>query len=95
MDNNRIYERFPGTSECQDIMTKLRRLDFVILETTLYLDVYPECTAAQEYLEARRAERVDTAAEYEAKCGMLTMYGVCGESGARGPRPWPWEYAAN
>lgn len=81
-------------SDTNDLLCKLRQIDFVILETTLYLNVYPECCEAKEYIEAMREKRAKVAAEYEEKHGMLTMYGVCGETnGAQ--CAWPWEYAAN
>ena len=77
-----------------DLLTELRQLDFAILEVTLYLDVYPECCEAKEYLAELRMKRAKVAAEYESKHGVLTMYGVCGESSDK-CAPWPWEYAAN
>lgn len=80
--------------ESNDLLMKLRQVDFAIIEATLYLDVYPDCCEAKEYLTAMREKRAKIAAEYESKHGMLTMYGVCGEtSGAQ--CAWPWEYAAN
>ena len=75
-------------------LPRLVQLDFAILEVTLYLDVYPECCEAKEYLAELRVKRAKIAAEYESKHGMLTMYGVCGES-SNNCSPWPWEYAAN
>ena len=79
---------------CNDLLTELRQLDFAILETTLYLDVYPNCCEAKAYIKELREKRAKVAAEYESKHGMLTMYGVCGESSDK-CAPWPWEYAAN
>ena len=89
MDKNQC-----GCNENRDLLTLLRQIDFAILEVTLYLDVYPACMEAREYLSAMREKRAKVAAEYEAKHGMLTMYGVCGESSDK-CGPWPWEYAAN
>ena len=77
-----------------DLLLELQQIDFAIIEVTLYLDVYPECCEAKEYMEALRAKRAKVAAEYESKHGMLTMYGVCGESNNK-CAPWPWMYAAN
>ncbi len=90
MDKNQC-----GCSENKnDLLFRLRQIDFVIIEVTLYLDVYPDCLEAKEYLCAMREKRAKLAAEYESKHGMLTMYGVCGESSEK-CSPWPWEYAAN
>ena len=77
-----------------DLLTELRQIDFAIVEVTLYLDVYPDCCEAKEYLSTLREKRAKIAAEYESRHGMLTMYGVCGESSDK-CAPWPWEYAAN
>ncbi len=81
-------------NEKNDLLNTLRQIDFAIIEVTLYLDVYPDCTAAKEYLAAMREKRAKVAAEYESKHGMLTMYGVCGETNGK-TCAWPWEYAAN
>lgn len=78
----------------KELLGKLRQIDFAIVETVLYLDVYPDCTEAKEYVRAMREKRAKLAAEYEEKHGMLTMYGVCGETSEK-ISPWPWEYAAN
>ncbi len=90
---------FPVTHGCpceksDDLLTELRQIDFAIIEVTLYIDVYPECSEAKEYLATIREKRAKIAAEYESKHGMLTMYGVCGASSDK-CAPWPWQYAAN
>ena len=78
----------------KDLLTELRQIDFAIIEVALYLDVYPDCGEAKEYIKALREKRAKVAAEYESKHGMLTMYGVCGESSDK-CAPWPWHYDAN
>ena len=95
MDNYNASTR-PGCpcERCSDLLTELRQLDFAINEITLYIDVYPDCCEAKAYLKELREKRAKVAAEYESKHGMLTMYGVCGESSDK-CAPWPWEYAAN
>lgn len=95
MDNYNASAR-PGCpcERCSDLLTELRQLDFAINEITLYINVYPECCEAKAYLKELREKRAKVAAEYESKHGMLTMYGVCGESSDK-CAPWPWEYAAN
>lgn len=95
MDNNTVSVRRNCSCEkTNDLLTELRQIDFAIIEVTLYLDVYPECCEAKEYLAALREKRAKIATEYESKHGMLTMYGVCGESSDK-CTPWPWQYAAN
>ena len=95
MDNYtcRIKQNCPCEKKA-DLLTELRQIDFAIIEVTLYLDVYPDCHEAKEYIKALREKRAKVAAEYESRHGMLTMYGVCGESSDK-CAPWPWEYAAN
>ena len=85
-----------GGCSCEkhSLLLELQEIDFAIIEVTLYLDVYPDCREAKEYLEAMRAKRAKVAAEYESKHGVLTMYGVCGVS-SDGCAPWPWHYEAN
>ena len=94
MDN--MSSPISGGCPCEkhSLLLELQEIDFAIVETTLYLNVYPDCCKAKEYLETMRAKRAKVAAEYESKHGMLTMYGVCGESSDK-CAPWPWQYAAN
>ncbi len=77
-----------------DPLWNLQQIDFAINETKLYLDVYPDCTAAGDYIKMLREKRAILAEEYESKHGMLTMYGVCGKSNDK-CSPAPWEYCAN
>ncbi len=81
-------------SENHSLLLELQEIDFAIIEVTLYLDVYPDCCEAKDYLKTMRAKRAKVAAEYESKHGMLTMYGVCGESSDKCAH-WPWHYEAN
>ncbi len=81
-------------AERNDALWNLQQLDFAINETKLYLDVYPNCTAAKDYIKMMREKRAILAEEYESKHGMLTMYGVCGKSSDI-QSPAPWEYCAN
>ena len=81
---------------CCALMKKISMLDFAITETVLYLDAYPECSAALDYYHRLIEQREAYAKEYQAKCGPITNHGVrsCdGWSWVKGP--WPWEYDAN
>ena len=83
---------------CKELLCKLRAIDFAIYDLALYLDVYPECFAAEEKICALRAERVKLVAEYEKKCGALTFFGACAEGVSWKhslQTPAPWEYSAN
>lgn len=76
-----------GCPNCEALACRLRRLDFAIIDVTLYLNVYPDCTEAAEMLCRLRAEREEVADKYVKKCGSLTMF-----DGGRTPRYQPWEY---
>lgn len=100
MDKDYCVYNYSNHSVCPDtvctdsLRTTLRQIDFAIIETKLYLDVYPDCKEAWNYICELRKKRAKLATEYEEKYGMLTMYGVCGESSEK-CFPWPWEYEAN
>lgn len=83
---------------CKELLCKLREIDFAIYDLALYLDVYPECIAAEKKICELRAERVRLVAEYEKKCGALTFFGACAEGVSWKhslETPAPWEYCAN
>lgn len=81
---------------CRDLMRRIRALDFSIYEITLYLDAYPDCAEALEYYHRLCEQRDAAVAEYESKCGPLTMHGNKSRSTWQWIRgPWPWEYDAN
>ena len=74
------------------LLSEIRALSFALVEANLYLDSYPECSAALEYFRRVRDElRVKTEA-YEKAYGPLTVMGAA----AKGSwdwieTPWPWE----
>ena len=72
---------------CDELLSRLRELDFAIVDVTEYLNVYPKCTAAREKLARWRAERADIACRYVKKCGGLTVF----DNGSW-PDVLPWEY---
>lgn len=85
-----------GGCACKSLMKRIRELDFAINETVLYLDAYPECRQALEYYHTLINERQGVVAEYEQKCGPITMFGNAGGDKWQWiSGPWPWEYDAN
>ena len=85
-----------GGCACKSLMKRIRELDFAINETVLYLDAYPECRQALEYYHTLINERQGVVAEYEQKCGPITMFGnAVGDKWQWISGPWPWEYDAN
>ena len=105
MDNRRVYPPYrqvcAGGScsganggenngyNCADLLERIRQTDFAILDAVLYLDVYPDCTDAINYIAAKNRERRELVDKYEPMCGPLTIYGI--QSGAN-TNPWPWQY---
>ncbi len=75
----------------EELMRKIQALDFVKVETELYLDTHPTCRAAldsyYETVDALRAARE----EYEAKYAPLTASGTRGERWSWTDMPWPWQ----
>lgn len=85
-------------ARCKELLCKLREVDFAIYDLALYLDVYPECAAAEKKICELRALRVKLAAEYGGTCGALSFFAPC-EEGVSWQKtvnaPAPWEYCAN
>ena len=81
--------------DCGSLMCKLRKVDFAIYDTALYLDVYPDCVKAQEFYQKLIKEREELCRIINAECGPITINNVgCGKwSWTKGP--WPWEPGAN
>ncbi len=77
------------------MLKKLQTIDFTLAELVLYLDAYPSCQKALNYLEKLSAER-KALSEALAEAG-APVTAVCN----KGPTwrwtdsPWPWEYEAN
>lgn len=77
------------------LLDKIRALDFVLLESGMFLNGTP-CEEALAYFEKMRQERCAAVEEYEKAYGPLTM-----TSGAENGTwcwtkgPWPWESEAN
>ena len=77
------------------LINKLRKINFAIYDTILYLDAYPHCKAALEYYKKLVAES-NTITEQLANSGMpMTAMENRGETWNWINSPWPWEYEAN
>lgn len=88
-----INARENGNSyNCNALFERIRQIDFAILDATLYLDVYPDCRDAIEYIAAKNTERSELMTQYETTCGPLTMHGIT--SGVN-TSPWPWQYCGS
>lgn len=81
---------------CEQLLEQIRAVDFAIVETTLYLDAYPDCAEALCHYHELMDKRNVLVGSYEQHCGPLTAYGNRSKDSwdwVRGP--WPWELSAN
>ena len=88
-NSNQMYEK-------QELLAKLRELDFALVETNLYLNSYPDSAQGLSYFQQLLEERKRLVAAFEQNYGPLTA------GGNRNPNrwdwvngPWPWEAEAN
>ena len=86
-----------NTSGCQALLSRLQSLDFSIVDTVLYLDVYPDCREALAHYHKLLSERESLCAELAEKCRMpMTSFANASrESWDWTNAPWPWEPDAN
>ena len=83
-------------SECCEVREKLRAIDFALVETTLYLDAYPNSCEALAYYHKLLAERRALADHYTETCGPLTALDHSSQTSWQWVKtPWPWELDAN
>lgn len=86
----------PYDHNCKQLMCKLQGLDFSIADTLLYLDAYPDCGKAKEYLARLFSEREGVrGALREAGCPPITQYDENGKKYRWVDGPWPWEPEGN
>ncbi len=86
----------PNCKNCAEAMQKLRQIDFCLVETVLYLDVYPDHPQALEYYHKLVEERQDLMEQYQLTCGPLTVYGNKSRNSWEWVKsPWPWEADAD
>ena len=78
-----------------ELFKKIQILEFVILDTGLYLDTHPMDQAALCYYHNHR-EMLDAAVDEYTKCyGPLTMDAVLSKNNWTWiEKPWPWEMEA-
>ena len=77
------------------LMNKLRKIDFALVDTILYLDAYPHCKTAMEYYKKLLSERKMILEKLEANGIPLTAMSNYSDSWNWTDSPWPWEYDAN
>lgn len=81
-----------GGNGSYDIEQKLRRINFALYETILYLDAYPDCVEALAYYHSLLQTKKALMEEYQSKIGPLTAFGnQSATSWDWVQTPWPWE----
>ena len=88
----------PGNGgRCQKLKKQLQAIDFSIVETVLYLDVYPHCQKALAHYHSLLGERAELAAKLAEECQMPITHleNASKDSWDWINNPWPWELDAN
>ena len=83
--------------KCRELLRKLQKVDFCLVETVLYLDAYPHCRKALDHyhklLEEQRCLKEALQAE---GCAPICATDNRSASEWRWTMgPWPWEPEAN
>lgn len=99
--NGCVEERYSSPrSSCHDettrqLMSKLQAVDFSLVDTVLYLDVYPHCSKAMARYKELLYER-EKLIEKLSEAGVhINNMSVKSDSWSWIDSPWPWEYDAN
>jgi spore coat protein JB len=81
---------------CKSLTDKLRKVDFSIIDTALYLDSYPDCQKALAYYNKLMCERDTIRRALAEKCRRpMTSFENVGDSWDWIASPWPWDPSAN
>lgn len=77
------------------LMDKIRKVDFAINETVLYLDVYPASQEALNYYHQLLRQRQMLIDEYQSYAPLTNTGNTSESSWDWINSPWPWKYEAN
>lgn len=95
MDRNYCCNNNNNNSSRSRLMDKIRKVDFALAETILYLDVYPHCKEALNYYHKLVEMREKLVREYEAHAPITAAGNTSSDSWDWIKSPWPWHYDAN
>lgn len=80
-------------NEQKILLSRIATCDFILSETSLFLDTHPECTEALDFYKKHLEMRKTAADEYSEKYGMLRQEDYAGQNSWQWIEgPWPWEY---
>lgn len=77
------------------LMDKIRKVDFAINETVLYLDVYPTSHEALDYYHQLLEQRQLLVDEYQSHAPLTNTGNASATSWDWINSPWPWKFEAN
>lgn len=81
--------------EIKALIKKLQAVDFSMVDTILYLDVYPHCQKAMSYYHELHHQR-DKLIEKLSELGVsMNNMSVHSDNWNWTDAPWPWELDAN
>ncbi len=84
-------------NSCKELLETLRKIDFSLIDTVLYLDAYPHSSEALAYYSKLKCEREKVVKTLAESCNMPQ----CAFDNASDTQwqwidsPWPWEACAN
>ena len=93
---NRMQSRREEAGTCCEGKEKLKKLEFSIIDTALYLDAYPDSDCALAYYHKLLEERDCLRKKLAEECGPTNIYeNVSTASWDWVDGPWPWQVDAN
>ncbi len=93
---NRGYG-YGDKKDCKNLLETLRKIDFSLIDTVLYLDAYPHSSEALAYYHKLRCERDMVVKTLAESCNMpQNSFSNASETQwLWTDSPWPWEACAN
>ena len=91
-----MNNQFQAQNRPNDLLSRIREVEFALVETILYLDAYPDNRQALAFYQDLLNERNRLVDQYEKTVGPLTATGNRSNTSWDWVKnPWPWEFAAN
>ena len=93
-----IQSRNTNTScskEAKQLIAKLQAVDFSMVDTILYLDVYPHCQKAMAYYRELLCQKEALLAKLAEAGVPMNNMSVIGDQWNWTDSPWPWDLEAN
>lgn len=82
-------------SDKQQLLRDVQIVSFLVKDVQLFLNTHPTDENALSFFDYYNKLLASLTADYEAKYGPLTVYGVNAENGWSWIKdPWPWEKEA-